>query len=229
MLFDLRGRGRRNTIKAIYIMLAFLMGGGLVLFGIGGSTSGGLLDAITGASGGGTDASQKRFEKQEATALAQTRANPSNETAWAQLVRARVQLSTSGDRYDATKDEYSAAGKAKLQQASAAWEKYLALEPKNTEEESRVATLMVRSYVSLNELEKATTAQEIVAQARDTAGPYSQLAVLSYQAGLTRKGDLAAQKALDLTDKDLRQSLKAQLDDAKQQAITQQAAAAPTP
>ena len=48
MLFDLRGRGRRNTIKVIYIMLAFLMGGGLVLFGIGGNTSGGLVDAITG-------------------------------------------------------------------------------------------------------------------------------------------------------------------------------------
>ena len=34
MLFDLRGRGRRRTVKIVYITLALLMGGGLVLFGI---------------------------------------------------------------------------------------------------------------------------------------------------------------------------------------------------
>ena len=46
MLFDLRGRGRRRAVQAIYLGLAILMGGGLVLFGIGGATSGGLLDAF---------------------------------------------------------------------------------------------------------------------------------------------------------------------------------------
>ena len=47
MLFDLRGSGRRTTVKVVYVTLAILMGGGLVLFGIGGSVSGGLIDAIT--------------------------------------------------------------------------------------------------------------------------------------------------------------------------------------
>ncbi len=47
MLFDLRGR-RQTAVKVIYAMLAVLMGGGLVFFGIGGSVSGGLLDAFTG-------------------------------------------------------------------------------------------------------------------------------------------------------------------------------------
>ena len=53
MLFDLRGSGRRRTVKIVYITLAFLMGGGLVLFGIGGGggISGGLVDAITERSG----------------------------------------------------------------------------------------------------------------------------------------------------------------------------------
>ena len=45
MLFDLRGR-RRRAVQGTYLMLALLMGGGLVLFGIGGSVSGGLLDAF---------------------------------------------------------------------------------------------------------------------------------------------------------------------------------------
>ena len=52
MLFDLRGRGRRRTIQVIYASLALLMGGGLIFFGIGGATSGGLFDALGGSSNG---------------------------------------------------------------------------------------------------------------------------------------------------------------------------------
>jgi hypothetical protein len=220
MLFDLRGRGRRNTIKVIYITLAFLMGGGLVLFGIGGETSGGLVDALTGTGGG--DTGEERFEKLETEALAKTRANPQDEAAWAQLVRARVQLAGVGDRYDANADTYNEEGKAELRDAAAAWEKYLALDPRDAEEKARVASLMVRSYVSLNDFDEATRAQEVVAVARESAGAYSQLAVLAYQAGQTRKGDLASKKALDLTEPDMRESLKGQLEQQKAQALQQQ-------
>ena len=68
MLFDLRGR-RRRAVQATYLTLAVLMGGGLVLFGIGGGTSGGIVDAITGnGSGGSADTSlDKRIESQEMT------------------------------------------------------------------------------------------------------------------------------------------------------------------
>ena len=45
MLFDLRGR-RRRLVQATYLSLAVLMGGGLVLFGIGGDVSGGLFNAF---------------------------------------------------------------------------------------------------------------------------------------------------------------------------------------
>jgi hypothetical protein len=233
MLFDLRGRGRRNTVKAIYVFLAFLMGGGLVFFGIGGgaNSNGGLLDALTGGGASKSDI-QKRFENQERTALAQLRANPKNEAAYITLIRARYQLASVGDRFNADQGTYTDAGKAELRLATGAWEKYEALNPKNTDEESRIASLMVQAYVSLNQLEPAARAQEVIATARNTSGAYSQLAVLSYEAGLTRKGDLAAKKALGLTDKDLRQSLKAQLDAAKQQAVqqqVQQAIGTPTP
>ena len=51
MLFDLRSRGRRRVIKVIYTMLALLLGGGLVLFGIGGDVQGGLFDAFSQNSG----------------------------------------------------------------------------------------------------------------------------------------------------------------------------------
>lgn len=56
MLFDLRGKGRRRTVKVVYGGLALLLGLGLVAFGIGGATSGGLVDAFTG-SGSGSDTS----------------------------------------------------------------------------------------------------------------------------------------------------------------------------
>src|SRR5918997_620937 len=105
MLFDLRGTGRRRTVKVVYITLAFLMGGGLVLFGIGGDVSGGLVDVIT--------------------------------------------------------------------------------------------------------------------DARPTASTFTQLAVFAYQAGQTRKGDLARDKALELTDPDMREALKGQLEQAKQESVQQ--------
>src|SRR3954471_11710652 len=103
MLFDLRGRGRRNTVKIIYVFLAILMGGGLVLFGIGGATSGGLVDAITGSSSGGSTG-EKRFQQQEAAAEKAMAANPKDEAAYIRLIRARVQLAGTGDRYDASTD-----------------------------------------------------------------------------------------------------------------------------
>ena len=55
MLFDLRGRHRRRAVKFIYVGLALLIGGGLILFGVGaGSGGGGLLNAATENSGSGS-------------------------------------------------------------------------------------------------------------------------------------------------------------------------------
>ena len=59
MLFDLRGR-RRRAVQVTYLMLALLMGGGLVLFGIGGSVSGGLIDAFKGTGGGSSGDNSSR-------------------------------------------------------------------------------------------------------------------------------------------------------------------------
>src|SRR5688572_11956997 len=114
MLFDLRGRGRRRTVKIVYVTLALLMGGGLVLFGIGGggAMQGGLVDAITGSSGG--DTGSERFDRAEKEALAATQARPQNPAAWAALARARVQSAGIGDNFDPNAGTYTEAGKAKL-------------------------------------------------------------------------------------------------------------------
>src|SRR3954449_1107505 len=227
MLFDLRGSGRRRTVKIVYITLAFLMGGGLVLFGIGGGggISGGLLDAITEQSGG-TDTSADRFTKQEKAALVKTQAHPKDAAAWAALARARFQLAGAGANFDAEKSTFTKQGVAKLTSAGDAWERYLALNPNNPDD--RVASLMVQAFGALNKPDKAAEAQEVITQARPTASTFTQLAIFAYQAGQTRKGDLAKNKALELTDPDMRQALKGQLEQAKQSASGASAAAQPS-
>ena len=64
-------------------------------------------------------------------------------------------------------------------------------------------------------------AQEIITEARPSETTFATLAIYAYQAGQTRKGDLASKRALDLVDKDERNILTSQLDAAKQQAATQ--------
>ena len=217
MLFDLRSSGRRRTIKLIYLTLAFLMGGGLILFGIGGGTSlnGGLFDAFSGNSGGGSV--DDRFKKQETALVAKVRANPQDAAAYAQLARVRFQLAGSGDQYDPNTNQYTNEGKAELRQAASAWQQHLKLAGEKPD--PRVATSMVNAYIALGDVKDAVAAQEIVAEDRNAAGQYSTLAILAYQAGQTRKGDLAKDKAIELTPKEQRETVKGQLEQAKQQAL----------
>lgn len=226
MLFDLRGAGRRRTVKVVYITLAFLMGGGLVLFGIGGDVSGGLVDAITERGGGGDDGSD-RFRKAETAALKRTEANPQDAAAWAALARARFQIAGLGENFDPEKATFTKSGRAKLVGAEEAWDRYLALDPPKPDD--RVASLMVQAFGALNKPDKAAEAQEVITDARPTASTFTQLAIFAYQAGQTRKGDLAKDKALELTDPDMREALKGQLESAKQSATSAAAQPSATP
>jgi hypothetical protein len=223
MLFDLRSRGRRRTIKVVYVTLALLMGVGLVGFGIGGDVTGGIVDAIT-EGGGGTN-TDDRLKEREQKLAARAKANPSDATAWAELARVRVQ---SAD-FDSNTGSFTDEGRTKLREAAAAWEKHLALA--GDKPDTRVASLMVNAYApdGLNDPAKAVTALEIIAEDRPSAGTYSQLAIYAYEAGQTRKGDLAAEKALELTESDMREQLKAQLDQAKAAAVGRELAPSPTP
>lgn len=225
MLFDLRGSGRRRTIKIVYVTLAFLMGGGLVLFGIGGSgaLSGGLVDAITQSEGGG--GGDERFRDLEQQATAAARANPDDPARWAAVARARFNLASVD--VDTATGQFDETGKAQLEAASRAWEEHLELA--KDKPDPRVASLMVQAYSVLEQYDKAATAQEVIALDRESAGAYSQLAVLAYQANQLRKGDLARDKALKLTEPDMRETLKGQLEGARAQAAQSAAGAAPTP
>jgi hypothetical protein len=224
MLFDLRSSGRRRVVKVVYITLAFLMGGGLVLFGIGGGggLSGGLVDAITESNGGGDGSDRLVDAERKATAAA--RANPTDAALWAAAARARFNLAQAGA--DPNTGEYTDTGARQLEAAGRAWEEHLDLA--GDKPDSRVASLMVQAYSALGEFDKAAVAQEVIALDRKSAGAYTQLAVLSYQANQLRKGDLARDKALALTEPDMRESLKGQLANVRSQAVAQSASPTPT-
>ena len=64
MLFDLKGK-RKRLVQVVYVMLAILFGGGLVLFGVGGNVSGGLIDAFKGTGSADTSAFTDRAEQPE--------------------------------------------------------------------------------------------------------------------------------------------------------------------
>ena len=81
---------------------------------------------------------------------------------------------------------------------------------------------MIQAYASLNQLGKATSAQEIVAQVDPSEQTFTNLALYAYAANQTRKGDLAAAKAVSLAPKNKRKALKQQLASAKSQSQIQQ-------
>src|SRR3954447_17042372 len=227
MLFDLRGGGRRRTIQVVYIALAVIMGAGLVLFGIGGAVSGGLVDAITNGGSGSATTNAGTYQKREAQAVAATKARPKDPAAWASLARARFLLANAGDNYNQSTGVYSAQGKRILASAGSAWQQHLKLA--DNKPDSGVAGIMVQVYSALGDGTHAVQAQEVITEDRPTGTTFATLAILAYQAGQTRKGDLARAKALQLTDKDQRNTMKSQIDEAKQQAAATAPSATPTP
>jgi tetratricopeptide (TPR) repeat protein len=230
MLFDLRGRGRRRTVQVIYLSLAVLMGGGLVLFGIGGNTSGGLFDAINGSGGNGSGTSVDKVAQQRIdTYNARLQRNPSDQASLLGLAKVRMQAATTGENYNSTQQAFTAKGLAQLRQADRAWTRYLALDP--TKPDSGVANLMVQAYgqTGLKQYAKAVSALEIVMDNRTaSAGLYAQLAVFAAGANQTRKSELAEQKAIDLAPKAQRKQLKSDIDLAKSQVSVQQPGASTT-
>jgi hypothetical protein len=224
MLFDLRGRGKRRTIQAIYLFLAVLLGGGLIFFGIGGGGGGGgLLNAVGQGGGSATSA----FAGEAKAAEKRVAATPNDPAAWAALTQARYEVAASGDGFNQNTGTFTSKGKTELAQARTAWNRYLALNPKTPDPD--VANEMVRVFepAGLNLPAEAVATQEIVvAQNLTSPSSYATLAVLAYLASQTRKGDLAAAKAVSLEPKAQQLALKTQLTTAKTQAQQEVAAQA---
>jgi len=217
MLFDLRGRGRRRMVQVIYVTLALLMGGGLVLFGIGGNTSGGLVDAINGGGSGSTSA-DKVYKQRLKVYEQRAKANPNDAANWSNLTRLHFQQANTGDNFNATQGAYTEKGLTQLRDASAAWKRHLAVA--GDKPDPNVASLMAQAYgqAGLKQYPDAVKALEVFIDTRKaTPQLYGQLAILAAAAKQDRKSTLAEAKAVALTPKQQRKDFKAQIDLAKQQ------------
>src|SRR5437763_909098 len=164
MLFDLRSRGRRRTVQTVYLGLALLMGGGLVLFGVGaGNGFGGILNAFTG--GGSSGAQKQVVSQQEKTALRDTRLRPNDPAAWAEMVQARWTSAGQGSNYDPATSSFTPAGKKELTATTQAWERYLAL---TKHPDPNLAVLAARAYSALGAYAAEARAWEIETLANPT-------------------------------------------------------------
>jgi hypothetical protein len=223
MLFDLRGRGRRRTVQVIYLSLALLMGGGLVLFGIGGGTNGGLFDAINGNGGGGGASADSVFKQQLSTLQQRVKTNPQDAAAYASMAKLHFQNAGTGENFNQTQQAYTAKGLQELRQASSSWERYLALKPAKPDVDA--ANIMSNAYgpSGLKQYDKAVQALEmVIADRKESAALYAQLAILAAGANQTRKSDLSEKKALALSPAAQRKQLKSEIDLQKSQITAQQ-------
>ena len=212
MLFDLKGK-RKRLVQVVYVMLAILFGGGLVLFGVGGNVSGGLIDAFKGTGSADTTAFTDRVERAESRAARQ----PRNPEAWLEVVRAEISLAQSPEGSDAETGELTDRGQQAIVQVAEAWERYLRLEPEKVD--GNAAAFAALAYGALQEHDKAVEAQRRSVQARPSANGYFELARFAYQAGNEEAGDRAAQEAVQRTPADLRNNVRAQVKDVKEQGL----------
>jgi hypothetical protein len=208
MLFDLRSRGRRRSVKVIYTGLALLLGVGLVGFGVGSVGGGSIFEGLSKEGKGGNTyaakvtAARKRIAK-----------NPNEAAAWAALTEA--QLHEADTSYETATESYTATGKQQLRHAASSWNRYLQLESKPSVKLAR-DVLNIFGPTGLSQPASAVRALQILIAAEPrSASLYSTLAEYSYIAHNEREGDLASKKAISLAPKARRPLMESEFERVK--------------
>ncbi len=203
MLFDLRGH-RRRAVQTTYVILAVLMGGGLVLFGIGGS-SGGILDAITGNNSSGSnvnDQLQKRIDSEKERLAA----SPTNAAVLAELVRLNYQAAVS--QQPSGSSAFPEDAKDELRAAAAYWDRYVKAKDGEPSPDLARFAYTIFGPTGLNQPDKAKDAVRVIAAQANDSQTYLLLVQTATAAGDKRTAQLAAQKAIDLAPKGQRKQVE---------------------
>lgn len=216
MLFDLQGK-RRRVVQATYLMLAVLMGGGLVLFGIGGEVSGGLLDAFSGGSNdNGNEIVEERIDRNED----RVRANPQAAAPHKELVRDYYQLAIAQANDQGV---YPADAQDDLRKAGSHWDAYVEVEQGKPDASLARVALQIYDPTALNRPQQAVEVARVIAEDGNDAGSYLQLAQYALLAGDKRIEKLASAKALGLAaNAQQRKAVREQLKQIKASVIAQQ-------
>lgn len=229
MLFDLRAPGRKRAVQVVYVILAVVLVGGTILFGVG--------TGLPGIFGGGNDttntASLSDQNKDRLDSLQKrVAANPKDAAAWGSIASLRFAVGTEQIPPDAT--TAPAAAKAEYAQAAAAWDKYVALnpDPVDIQVANRMATAF--SPENLNRPGEWATAQGLATQAVEEKAEkdgtdvpldtYVALLQAQYAAKRTRQAKITEGKMRELTPASEKDALDATIalakdpNDAKAQA-----------
>jgi hypothetical protein len=208
MLFDLRGRGRRTTVRVVYGGLALLLGVGLIGFGIGGGFGGGgFLNAASQNEGSGSAS----FASQIKSYQKLTRQQPANAQAWEKLLTAQLH-EAGGEAYVTSTGALTGKGRELFSQAAQTWNSYLALNPPKPSVQLAQQMLRVFGEEGLNKPAEEVQILQIVVAAKPTnVAYYAQLAKYAYVAKNMRVGDLAAAKAVSLAPAAQKSQLKTEL------------------
>lgn len=219
MLFDLQGR-RRRVVQVTYVGLALLMGGGLVLSGIGSDAGGGILDAFVGGGNGSEDDVREPLENKKDDANKRLASSPKDRAALAELVRANFQLAgLETEEVNGEVAGYTEKGQALLNEADAAWGRYIATNPTNID--PGLATTAVAIYDAKGppeQKERYVLPARELAEGENTSNAYLTLFRVATLAGDARTAGLAERKALSLASKDERATIKEQIKSVKEQA-----------
>jgi hypothetical protein len=211
LLFDLKGK-RKRVVQVTYMGLAILFGAGLVLFGVGGNVSGGLIDAFRGGDGGsGTTVFSENVKQAERRAAR----DPKNPQAQLALVRAQFQFASSTEGSDAQTGALTDKGQQAIVEVADAWDRYLRLEPKKVD--PNAAGFAALAFGALQDYPKAVRTQRLSVEARPSANGYFQLADFAYRATDVKAGDAAAREAVRRSPSDQRNTVRSLIKDLKKQ------------
>jgi hypothetical protein len=212
MLFDLRGRGRRRTVRVIYTGLALLMGVGLVGFGVGGGFGGGgLLNAASNNEGSNAASFSNQIKKYRKIAQRE----PRNLGAWEKLTEAQLH-EAGGEAYVTSTGVVTGKGKELFHRAAQSWTSYLALNPPKPSAKLAQQVLQIYAPGGLNQPAEAVQVLQIVVAAKpNSASRYAELAEYAYKAKNVRVGDLASERAVALAPSVQKVRLKKELAEVK--------------
>lgn len=209
MLFDLQG-SRKTAVKVIYLGLAVLMAGGLVLFGIGSNNAPGGLADVFGSSSS-ADTAKDNVEKY----AEQVQKNPKDAKALSQLIAARYTLAADPKNFNQDEGTFSTAGEDQLNLLKKNWATYLKL----TDDKPNIGTanFAVSAFLGLQDAKGATEAQQIVTEKQPTAANYLALMLYASYAGNQLVASGAEARAREVASKDEIEEVEVQIKDIQAQ------------
>jgi hypothetical protein len=195
MLFDLRAPGRKRAVQAVYVVLAVVLIGGTILFGVG--TNGPGLFSSDNNNPDQTSLSDQNKERLDQL-TAQVRRNPKDAAAWGSI--ASLRFATGSTLIPETATAATPEAKAEFEKAAVAWNRYVALNPDPID--IQVASRMASAFGpdNLNQPGNWANAQGLATQAQEDKAERdgTKVPVDTYVALL--QAQFAAKRSARLTD-----------------------------